>query len=133
MARRDPNNWRIMYSDPTDKQYERISGNFSLYYNRLLYAVGKRREFLTRDMLLDLHKKQRGLCAISGVPLTCNLKRGEICHTNAQIDQIKPQGGYTPDNIQLVCGIVNKMKWDNSEADLIWWCERIIENGRKKL
>lgn len=49
--------------------------------------------------------------------------------TNISIDQILPAGGYTEDNIQLVCYRVNQMKGATSMDELYEWCKRILQNA----
>lgn len=66
---------------------------------------------ITLDYILDLWKKQNGLCAISKIPMTYELDSGRI-YTNVSIDQIEQGKGYTEDNVQLVCMAVNQLKSD---------------------
>jgi hypothetical protein len=119
--------WKyITGSETTETQYEKISGNWSRYYSRLLAAGSRRQDGLTVDCLLQLHEKQKGLCAISGLEMTCNLKRGSVCFTNASIDRIIAGGLYSKDNIQLVCRHVNS--WRNSLPleDFVNVCRAVV-------
>lgn len=127
MAKRDGEGGWI--ADSTEIQYARISGNWAKYYNRLRNIRG--RQHLSVEDLLFLHASQNGLCALSGVPLTCDLKVGEVCLTNASLDRIEHGGKYNLNNIRLVCSIVNKMRWNMSDEDLKVWCERIINNDKE--
>lgn len=114
------------HSKSTQYQYDRISGNWSKYFSRLVTQRG--RESLTKEMLIDLLVAQEYKCAISGVGLTCNLEHGVICLTNASIDRIEAGGPYVLDNIQLVCRHVNTMKWTLSEEELLWWCKKVTDS-----
>lgn len=94
----------------TASQYKSISGNWRRYYLRLLQASSRKQDGLTVDHLLALHDAQGGLCAISGLPMTCELIKGRICYTNASIDRIEAGGAYSPGNVQLVCRHVNSWR-----------------------
>jgi hypothetical protein len=51
-------------------------------------AIKKSLEFnITVDYLLEIWNKQKGLCAISGIQMTCLLDEGRI-FSNVSIDQI---------------------------------------------
>lgn len=110
-------------SATTAGQYQRISGNWGKYYNRLRTIRG--RSDISLAELLALHEAQGGRCALSGVPLTCTLERGVKCPTNSSIDRIDPKGPYTRDNIQLVCAVINKFRVDTSIQDFISWCRKV--------
>lgn len=115
----------------TESQYKKISGDWGRYLSRLLYSAGRKRDGLTRAILLEKLEAQNYLCAITKLPMTCELRKGENIYTNASVDQKIPSAGYTKDNIQLVCRIVNIMKWNLPQEELYIWCERIL-NGREK-
>lgn len=54
-------------------------------------------------------------------------ERGEgTVYTNASIDRIDSSKGYTLDNVQLVCNIVNLMKNTLSIDELCDWCKSIV-------
>jgi hypothetical protein len=57
---------------------------------------------ITSDDLIDLFKKQRGRCAISGIFLQFDGKNWVL-----SLDRKDPSKGYTKDNIQLICGEFN--------------------------
>lgn len=84
---------------------------------------------ITKDFLQYLWDKQKGLCAISNIPMTYSRNNGRTS-TNVSIDQINPHLGYTKDNVQLVCMAVNQMKNDLSIEELCMFCESIL-NARK--
>jgi hypothetical protein len=112
----------------TDGQYEKISGNWKRYFQRLLYSPG--REKLRINDLLELAEQQNYRCALSGEELTCQLGRGMTFMTNASIDRIIPGSEYTKDNIRLVCRIVNIMKWNMTDDKLKEWCKRILDGTK---
>lgn len=82
--------------------------------------------------LEDLHNlwiAQKGLCAISNIPMTFIFNNGRT-FTNVSVDQINPHLGYTKENIQLVCMAVNQMKSDMSLEELYMFCESILKNKK---
>ncbi len=86
---------------------------------------------LTEDFLLSLWNKQKGLCAISGIKMTHITGKSKIL-TNVSVDRINSNLGYTIDNTQLVCSIINIMKNKMSLEDLIFYCKNIIIYNEKK-
>lgn len=69
-------------------------------------------------------------CALSGVPMTCILKRGTKCKTNASIDRIDAGADYSLDNIQLVCSALNSWRSDTELPEFIWFCKRVAEYNK---
>lgn len=116
--------------ESTGAQYKLISGNWEKYYNRL--RCQKNRQGLALEVLLALHEKQGGLCALSGVPLTCKLEKGAKCLTNASIDRINPKGAYSEDNIQLVCVALNIFRVDMPVAEFVDWCKKVSDYALRK-
>lgn len=95
------------------------------YYKKLLQN-GKARELLTPEILLKLHEKQDGICAMSGVKLTKITGKGMVS-TNASIDRVNASGPYTEENIRLVCVFVNGFRNNLTDKDFVWWCNKIAE------
>lgn len=110
---------------------QRYFSRLDKFLNHLLNIKGYDREELDLSYLLDLYNNQKGLCAISGVPLT-NIRGSGRIPTNISIDRIDNNFGYTKKNVQLVCSIVNKMKSEYTEEQLLWWCSKILEKAGKK-
>lgn len=109
------------------RSYKILHNNPEKYFQHALYK--KNRESLSVDFLMELLETQGGLCAISGEKLTFTKKpgRGRV-NTNCSIDQIVAGGGYTESNVQLVCDVVNRMKTDMTEDELVFWCRAILED-----
>ena len=84
---------------------------------------------ITKQYLYNLWDKQKGLCALSNVPMTFINNCGRI-PTNVSIDRIDSNKGYIAGNIQLVCMAVNQMKNDLDMQTLLMFCNKIIENYR---
>lgn len=112
--------------ETTDNQYRKISGNWNRYFARLKCRTNKRID-LTVDDLILLLKKQNSKCALSGIELTCVLKRGIRCQTNASIDRIIAGGKYTIDNVQLVCSVLNHLRIDTPINEFIDWCKKVAK------
>lgn len=83
------------------------------------------KELLMED-ILDILEAQEGKCALTGVKLTFKRERGTIFRTNASLDRIVPGEPYIKENVRLVCVIVNKMCLDISDAELKYWCSKIL-------
>lgn len=116
----------------TENQYKKISGNWRRYYLRLLQAHSRKADGLTVDYLMDLHEAQAGLCALSGLPMTCELVKGTICYTNASIDRLEAGGAYAPGNVQLVCRHVNSWRGIMPLDVFISVCRAVVANHEGK-
>ncbi len=112
-----------------NKKYLRMSGDWTLYFKHLL---SKKKTDVTAIDLVELLKKQKGKCALSGTPLTCEKVKGKYVKTNASIDRIIAGGGYNIENIQLVCRAVNSFRHDLTILEFITWCKRVAKNGLRK-
>lgn len=109
------------------RSYKMLHNNPEKYLQHALYKKG--REALSVEFMLEVYEQQGGLCAITGKKLTFIKKPGNgRVNTNASIDQIEAGGGYTEDNVQLVCDIVNRMKSDMDMQELRFWCRAILED-----
>lgn len=86
---------------------------------------------ITLDYIKELWYKQKGICALSGIPMTYLLKEGRI-PTNVSIDKIDRTKGYTIDNIQLVCMACNQIKSDLTEEEMYNFCKKIVETYENK-
>lgn len=76
--------------------------------------------------LHELWDKQKGLCALSGIPMTYYFDSGRV-PTNLSVDRIDSGLGYIKGNIQLVCMAVNQMKSDLTIEQLKYFCKSILE------
>ena len=85
---------------------------------------GKRKDLRIED-LLKMYDNQKGLCAISGVAMTHIAGNGRI-GSNISLDQIKANGGYLKENVQLTTCDANRFKGEMSMNDLYKLCEDIL-------
>ena len=87
---------------------------------------------ITKQDVIDLWKKQKGLCSVTGLPME-KVKAKQTTRAGyknlyrASVDRIDSQKGYTLDNIRMVCSHVNIMKMDLTDEQLKFWCEAIVK------
>ena len=94
-------------------------------------ALKKGLEFnIDIDFMHYLWNTQKGLCNISKLPMTFifNNKHGKY---NISIDRIDSTKGYTKDNTQLVCDIVNRMKLDLPMNEFVTLCKIIYDEQNR--
>jgi hypothetical protein len=78
---------------------------------------------LPHDHFLTLWDNQKGLCAVTGLPLQHsrqddNPGQQRRCNDfNASADRIDPFVGYVEGNVRLVCWFVNHMKGQRSDEE----------------
>lgn len=76
---------------------------------------------LAPEDVMALWNAQGGKCALTGRTMTLT---GGM--TAASIDRIDSQGGYTADNVWLVCWAVNLMKQAMTVEEFGDWCKAIV-------
>lgn len=86
---------------------------------------------LELQYIIDLWNSQNGICALSGLPMTFELKQGRV-PTNVSIDKIDRTLGYTKGNIQLVCMACNQIKSDLTELEMYNFCKNIVKQYESK-
>ncbi len=88
---------------------------------------------INKDDIITLYHQQNGVCALTGQKMThrCNpdATRGNRYLTNISVDRINSQKAYEKDNIQLVCSIINTIKWDLPHDEFIWYCYLTYKNN----
>ena len=91
---------------------------------------------LTKEIVLEINEKQKGLCALSGVVLNWeayprNAQSQRFCPTNrASLDRIDSTLGYTKSNIQVVTELANRIKGESSMEELVAVCKAIVSHQR---
>lgn len=100
--------------------------------NKARYGAKKRNLSFTIniDDVMEIYRKQKGFCALSGVRMTYNRDGSGRKDMNCSLDRIEQNGGYTtkPPNVQLVCLRVNIMKHTLAEYEFFWWVKNITYN-----
>ena len=86
------------------------------------------------DFLLHLYEQQNGKCKLTDLNFTLNVrKEGQHFNPfNPSIDKINSKGGYTKDNIRLVCVIVNLSLNEFGEENFKLMCEAYISKSKNK-
>lgn len=118
--------------------YKSVSGNWGRYLKSLCRKREdeKRSKQFTVDELMQVLVKQDYKCALSGVELTCKMEmnpdfvgngKRHLWPTNVSIDRIDSTKGYTLDNVQLVCVVLNVAKSNLPQNDYIDWCKKVAE------
>ncbi len=108
-------------------------------YNLLEAARGRAKKNnlpinIDLDFLIELYEQQNGKCKLTNLDFTFEL-RSEDKHFmpfNPSIDKIDSKGGYTKDNIRLVCVIVNLALNQFGEENFKLMCEAYINNSKNK-
>jgi hypothetical protein len=96
-----------------------------------LKASYRKEVSFSKKDLLDLWEKQNKRCPLTGWQMTTLRNRGVI-QTNVSIDRINPDLGYTIENIQLVCVVVNKAKWDLQQEEFIDLCRAVSKHAGER-
>lgn len=80
---------------------------------------------LSLDFLTQLWEKQGGVCVYSGVPLSYEDNHP---HT-VSLDRIDSSKGYTEDNVQFVCTLVNYVKQRFDESVFFDFCKSVTQHS----
>lgn len=89
-------------------------------------------EDITKKYLVELFKTQNGNCNLTNISMTTEFipyKGRNKRIYNSSVDRIDSKKGYTIENIQLVCSIVNTMKWDLDNNDFIDICHKVLKKS----
>lgn len=76
---------------------------------------------IDRDHLVELWKKQNGICALTGVQMTTKYN----CPFSASADRIDSSKGYVLGNIQLVSKAAQLGKGNLSDKDFKRWLDAV--------
>jgi len=78
------------------------------------------------DYILELLEKQDNKCVLSGRVMVPKIND----KNKLSIDRIDSDKGYTKDNIQLVCWMVNQAKSNFSDDEFIEMCKNVYLNNK---
>lgn len=89
------------------------------FRNRLGQARrrGKFEVAIDARYLLDLWKKQEGLCALSGVKMAW--REGALKIHSISIDRLDCSKGYVPGNVRLICFGLNNLRGRFSDKEAL--------------
>jgi len=125
---------KCVMKDPLRYNRYSDSENLQLYIKDILNGIKSRSRTknlkfeLTVEFLIDMFNNQNGECAISKEKMTYIRSKGRI-QTNISVDKINPSLGYTKDNVQLLCVIINIMKSNLSMSELKHFCNLILKHN----
>jgi len=112
-----------------------LDGYIKKMYNdintRCKKTNGRVNNYLTIDDIYTKYHKQNGKCSLTGIEMTYIRGKGKV-RTNMSIDRIDSTSHYTYNNVQIVCSVINTMKWDLKQSEFINYCNLIIINSIKK-
>ena len=83
-------------------------------------------EIVGIEYLMALYERQRGICALTGVPMHVSTDHSDL---SASPDRIDIQRGYIKGNIRLVCARINLMRGSLGDHDLLWWCRAVVNSS----
>lgn len=85
------------------------------------------------EYLWSLFLNQERRCKLTGELLSFGFRnRSESCFgSTASLDRIDPTLGYVRDNVQWIHKIVNEMKWDKTEKELLEWATKLVVHNRR--
>jgi len=82
------------------------------------------------NYLLHLWDTQKGLCALSGVPMTHTSRPVDDRRYNVSLDRIDSSKNYLRSNVQLVTQTANIMKHSMLQQDFIEVCTAVAHKSR---
>tara|TARA_B100000787_G_C16134803_1_gene269093 strand:- start:451 stop:990 length:540 start_codon:yes stop_codon:yes gene_type:complete len=82
---------------------------------------------VTKEYLIELFYKQKGLCAVTRVKMTHKRGKGVI-DTNLSLDRINPKKSYSINNLRWVCFIINILRLDMPDLEFKIFCKNILKN-----
>jgi hypothetical protein len=108
--------------------YEGFEGLSKTIYGRMLRNAANRdlTVEVTIQFLWELYLRQGGRCALSGTPIS--LSKKSAVASQASVDRIDSDRGYTEDNVQWVHKDINLMKLDLDQARFFELCEMVTGN-----
>lgn len=99
-------------------------------------AKNKGIEFdLTTDWVED--RLRNGRCEVSGTnfyikPYSSRAEYTKVHPHSPSLDQIRPSGGYTMSNVQIVCDQVNKFKGDRHVTSMVEIARNFLEEYERR-
>lgn len=112
---------------------KRVHGTVNGYFTRKMVTLrnnaGRRRGIeitITADDLRRLYKKQKGLCALSGVEMVLTNRLAKAGPNALSVDRIRHDEGYVPTNIRLVTWRANAARGLGSDDELREFCRQVL-------
>jgi hypothetical protein len=115
------------------RRRERASGSLEGFLQMRLASLKQRhrqKKFegttVSLEYLVALYEQQRGICAISGIPMHITTDQSDL---SVSVDRIDINKGYVEDNIRLVCTRINLMRSTLNDHDFLWWCRAMVNSS----
>ncbi len=104
------------------KQSDKYNGSIDAKARQICRAAQTRakNKGIPYDLDMDniVARFERGICEVTGIPFSWDKCANNRNPFAASIDKIDPDGGYTMDNVQIVCWIYNHLKSNYAIEDL---------------
>lgn len=88
---------------------------------------------IDEEFIIQLYERQKGCCALTGIPISVNEDLASDNPRSAfgpSIDRINNRRGYEPDNVQITLVIANIAKSDFADVDFFRMCaETTLRKG----
>ena len=102
-------------------------------HNNSNFLKGRKRTYnleLTMEQAWQLFEKQKGKCALSGLPLEFPKDRNPH-GGNASLDRIDSKGGYTLNNVQWLHKDINIMKNAFKQGHFLEMCKAVAKHNER--
>jgi len=78
------------------------------------------------EYLIGLYEQQRGICAISNLPMHITTDQSDL---SVSVDRVDITQGYVEGNLRLVCARINLMRSTLDDHDFLWWCRAMVNSS----
>lgn len=115
-------------NNPNWKGYKEIGASF---WQNIMFGATKTRKLdfnISMEYAWSIYEKQNKKCALTGLPIRFQLKRGDY-NATASLDRIDSSAGYIEGNIQWVHKRINTMKWDLSQSEFVKFCKLVAKHA----
>ena len=127
---------RLCIKIQRNKWISELGNYIACLYLHLKYKAKERNidVKITDEDILDLYEKQGRRCALTGITLTHvrddpDHKVGDRYFYNISVDRVNSNGIYEKGNIQLICSMLNQIKWDIPNDLLIKACKQLVRHN----
>eukprot|EP00899_Mesostigma_viride_P004361 jgi/Mesvir1/13926/Mv16047-RA.1 len=125
-------NWRLLgpcqlcHRAALVRDRSTIEGYFRFHLDRLVHSQKGASVQLTVQDLVKMWEDQKGLCALTGRPMTHEYNpAGGRYPDSVTVDLIGADGGYCQSNVRLVCFQVQRMKGELPLSDFVTVCRSV--------
>ncbi len=96
-----------------------------------IFNAEKRAEVtIIRDDLMELWKRQNGLCEMTGIRMTWG--QGRIQPTSLSVDRIDSDKPYELGNVRLVCHAINCFRGRMTDSQMLGMAKKLIRHAKRK-